>query len=124
MENTSIDKITKNILNKSRMEITDPGFSRMVMNKIMIEERKKIFTRNILSLCFILGIVAIYIYLFLQSLQINNIDFATLLSNLGHEILTGIEKTAAWIIENEYFILPVIVILIFKKIIDSRVKYS
>lgn len=121
---TNIDKITKNILDKSRMEITDPGFSEMVMNKIMIEERKKIFTRNILSWFFIVLTVTVFIYLSMQILQVNNIDVAALLSSLGHEIFTGIEKAAAWIIESEYFILPVIIILLFKKIIDSRMKYS
>jgi len=47
MENTNVDKLAKDILAKSKPELTNPDFNNLLMNKIRFESRKQSILHNI-----------------------------------------------------------------------------
>jgi hypothetical protein len=124
MENMFEDIFTKEIIAKSRLELNNPDFDARVMNNIIrLENRRNLIRKIIIYPILVLAVEAI-IFFIIQSLKISSSDLANVLNSIPGIILFYINIVAGWIIANGYFILPVIVILIIKKIIDSSRVYS
>jgi hypothetical protein len=125
MKNSNIDKLAKDILKSSYLEITDPDFNIMTMKKILRESRKQRVLENIL-LCFLVFVAVdslIFLVLWLSGLNI--FELAIRLIGMPHEILFHIEKLKNSIIENS-FIKYVMVsfggIMILLMLIESKLK--
>jgi ABC-type sulfate transport system permease component len=68
METGKTERFTKEIIAGSRLEITQPDFNNMVMQKIFLSERNKAMKRALL--CWFLGLSSLGIIIFLAVLSI------------------------------------------------------
>jgi hypothetical protein len=121
-----MDKVTKEILENSLPEWDDPDFNSTTMNSILREADRRIRRRLFLSLfSIIVAIVLSGLFLFkiLSGTVLVPEPALRQISPL-HSFLAGIREIADWIMGNEYFILPLLSLLVIKKLIDSRVKYN
>jgi hypothetical protein len=125
MKNSNIDKLAKDILKSSYLEITDPDFNVTMMKKILRESRKQRVLENIL-LCFLVFVaVDALIFLVLWLSGLNIFELAIRLIGMPHEILFHIEKLKNSIIENafiKYVMLSFGGIMILLMIIESKLK--
>lgn len=126
IENTNIDRVMKDMLADSCLELSHPDFNRLIMKKILLEKQRKI-KRQILMSGILLGIVIEGFTFFMirtqHPLNINTFNLGFRIHTFVHEILINVDKSGGWFIENTYFILPLIVIIVFKKIIETSLKY-
>jgi hypothetical protein len=98
---------TKEIMANSLMEITNPDFNKMVLNKIMQRQKSRLIISHIL---FYLLIAVITIGI-IVSRSNSLVSFADVIMN-------AIVKLGAWFLTNEFIILPFFILLIIKGIID------
>ncbi|MGD0590506.1 MAG: hypothetical protein ABSA44_06860 [Bacteroidota bacterium] len=125
MKNSNIDKLAKDILKSSYLEITDPDFNVTTMKKILRESRKQRVLENIL-LCFLVFVAVdslIFLVLWLSGLNI--FELTIRLIGMPHEILFHIEKLKNSIIENsfiKYVMLSFGGIMVLLMIIESKLK--
>lgn len=90
-----MDKLTKDILSGSKLELTNPEFNVALMNKIKVESKKRALIHNIkhYSLIFISIDVAIIVLLNLTNINFSDIsfklaDFSRVFENI-HSYTTG-----------------------------------
>jgi hypothetical protein len=125
MKNSNIDKLTKDILKSSYLEVTDPDFNVTIMKKILRESRKQRVLENIF-LCFLVFVaVDALIFLVLWLSDLNIFDVAIRSGSVTHEILFHAEKLKNSIIENafiKYVMLSFSGIMILLMIIESKLK--
>ena len=98
---------TKEIMVNSHLEITNPGFNKMVLDKI-IRRRK---TRLIIT----------HIFLYLIIVAITTAVIVARTSSLGSfadVIMNAIIQLGTWFLSNEFIILPFFILLIVKGLID------
>jgi hypothetical protein len=95
MDNTNIDRFTKEIISGSKLELANPNFNKTLMDKISTENRKRIIYTNIkyYSLMFIAIDATIIVLLNLVGIRISDIPlkmssfsraFENLSANTGH----------------------------------------
>jgi hypothetical protein len=115
-----INKIAKDILTDSKLELTNPQFNSMILSEISINLERKARRKIFIVFIFILLMIGIAVCLVIR---IFNIDvFKQVVgSDSPSTSLSGLTEI---IRENEYFILPILLFLIVKKIISPGVKYS
>jgi hypothetical protein len=125
MKNSNIDKLAKDILKNSYLEVTDPDFNITTMKKILRESRKQRVLENIL-LCFLIFVaVDTLVFLVLWLSGLNIFDVAIRSGNLTHEILSHVEKLENSIINNafiKYVLLSFSGILLMLLIIETKLK--
>ena len=125
MKNSNIDKLAKDILKSSYLEVTDPDFNVTTMKKILRESRKQRVLDNIL-LCFLVFVaVDALIFLVLWLSGLNIFELAIRLIGIPHEILLHAEKLKNSIIENafiKYIMLSFGGIMVILMIIESKLK--
>jgi hypothetical protein len=123
--NPNIDKLTKDILKSSYLEVTDPDFNVTTMKKILRESRKQRVLDNIL-LCFLVFVaVDALIFLILWLSGLNIFELAVRLIGIPHVILFHAEKLKNSIIENafiKYVMLSFSGIMVILMIIESKLK--
>jgi hypothetical protein len=116
--NREDDKLIKDMLKKSMREITNPEFDHIIMNRIMIEDRRRFIVKRI-SLCFLIFlIVALPMVLVLPSalLDLNTAGLKAISGNVVQSIIA--------ISENSHFIIPFIILLVFKMLIASKLRHA
>ena len=113
---------TKEMLSKSQMELTNPDFERLVMNKIRRASARKVFIKNLLLACLIVLTLETIIFLAVWYFPFS--DFTPALIALPHHILPALAGLGGWIIENQIFILPLVILLIIGKIVESRFRFG
>jgi hypothetical protein len=118
MEDTGIDKLTKNLMADSSTTLTDPAFTDMVMYKVMLIERRKIIFRNILYFLIIMMASGAVIFFILKTLQQKITSLSSNLPGITGSLWVTVEKIMSWIQTNEFFIMPLIIILVLKSILD------
>ncbi len=125
MKNLNIDKLTKDILKSSYLEVTDPDFNDTTMKKILHESRKRSILENILLSFLIFVAVDTLIFLILWLFDLNIFELAFRLIGMPHEILFHAEKLKNSIIENafiKYVMLSFGGIMVILMIIESKLK--
>ncbi len=124
MEDTNIDGFTRQVMDDSSIEIANPAFNDMVMRKIVAQSAKRYKTIKTLSICLIFAGVLFFSFLLIFSLQSQVKNISAPLNSLSNGMFASFQKAGEWILGKEYFILPIVVILLIKRIIDARLKYS
>lgn len=116
------EPFTQEMLSKSQMELTNPDFERLVMHKIRRASAKKSFTKNLLLACLIILTLETIIFLVVWLFPLS--DLTRTLMALPHHILPALIGLGGWIIENQFFILPLVILLIIGKIVESKFRYG
>jgi len=125
MKNSHIDKLTKEILKNSLLEVTNPDFNVTTMKKIQHESRKQRILENIF-LCFLVFVaVDALIFLVLWLTGLNIFEVAHRLIGMPHQILFHAEKLKNSIIENafiKYVMLSFGGVMLLLMLIESKLK--
>jgi hypothetical protein len=113
METGKTERLAKEIITASRLEITQPGFNNIVMQKIFMAERKKAMKRALL--CWFLGLSSLGVVLFLAVLSIyqNN-------SSPAEAIINVFQKAAQLINENLFVAVPLVFFYIFYRAFNRK----
>lgn len=114
MENAQPEKGTSYILHNSRLELSDPGFSKIVLQKIQQERNRKIkFQLWIRYSLIMASLLLILLFAILSS----NIDLGGFTALVSKEDAVQLQEIFG------YFILPVLLLLGFKRLLDTRMRY-
>ena len=101
MQNSDIDKLTKDILKNSYLEVTDPDFNSATMKIVLHESRKRRILENIF-LCFLaFAAVDTLIFLVLWLLGLNVFDIALRLGAMPRDILIQVGQLRSSLVKNE-----------------------
>ena len=123
MENTNLDKITSIIMANSSLEITNPYFSKIIMTKKIQKEKQRPVVRYILFCSLFIIVACVVIILLLKPGQSAGLVLPSQFDIFSSSIIINIAGAGNWIMKDLYFILPVVVLLLFKKLIDSKLKH-
>ncbi len=113
MENAQPEKGTSYILHNSRLELNDPGFSKIVLQKIQQERNRKIKIQLWIRYSLIMVSLLLVLLFVILSSNIDLGQFSSLLSNEDSAQLQGLFG---------YFILPLLLLLGFKRLLDTRIR--
>ena len=116
------EPFTKKMLAKSQVQLDNPDFERLVMNKISRASGKKGFIKNFLLACLIILTLETIIFLIAWFFSVS--DLTPELNALPHNILLRLVALGRWIIENQFFIMPLVILLIIRKIVESKFRYG
>ena len=116
MKAEETDLFLKKIMTGSGLEISKPDFNRVVMQKIMLHEKKKMMIRAIV--CSFLGLLSLGIIIFLL---ITTMAPGT--GSSGQIIQPLLNNIFGWFIANQFLLIPVALILLIQKIIGTKPKY-
>jgi uncharacterized BrkB/YihY/UPF0761 family membrane protein len=113
METGKTERFAKEIIAGSRLEITQPGFNNIVMQKIFLAERKKAMKRALL--CWFFGLSSLGIILFLAVLSIYQNNASTV-----ETIERFFQKAAQLTNENLFIIASLVVFFILYRIFNQK----
>ena len=116
------EPLAKDMLANSQMKLDNPDFERLVMHKISWASARKSFIKNLLLACLIILTLETIIFLVVWSFPLGALTPS--LIDLPHHILPTLVGLGGWIVENQYFILPLVVLLIIRKIVESKFRYG
>jgi len=102
IKNSNIDKLAKDILKNSYLEVTDPDFNEVIMKRVLQESRKQRVLENILLCVLVFVAVDSLIFLVLWLLGLNIFDVALRSENISQELLLHIDKFTDAILHNEF----------------------
>lgn len=126
MDNSNIENLTKSIMVESKLELTNPHFSKLVMKKIRTEYRRQSIFQNV-GLFFIRFItIDAIIFCLAKTFGIKTVDIASKIDVLSNVITSGIQ-TVFLKIEHHiliYLIIYAIVIILINRKLSSRYRYS
>ena len=125
IKNSNIDKLTKDILKNSYMEVTDPDFNVTTMKKILRENHKQHVFENIILSFLVFVAVDTLIFLVLWLTGLNIFELALRLIGMPHDIFLHAEKLKDSIIGNafvKYIMLCIYGITVILMIIESKLK--
>jgi hypothetical protein len=98
---------TKELMANSQMEITNPDFNKIVLKKIMKRQKRKLIISHIFFYLLVVAITAGIIVTRTNGL----VSFADI-------ILNALKQLGTWFLTNEFIILPFLILLIIKVLID------
>jgi len=126
MDNSNIDKLTKNILAESKLELTNPDFNYLMMNKIRFESRKKIVFHNIGLFILIFITFDALIFSIFKILSINIAGINLKIGNFIHNEVLSIQNDFSNIgqLLITCFLVLAIVIFVLNNPFGSRQRYS
>lgn len=125
MKNLNIDRLTKDILKNSYLEVTDPDFNIKTMKKIVRGNRKRRILENILFCFLVFAAVDALIWLGLWLTGLDILDVAIRFGNVPHVILIHAEKLKNSIIGSafiRYVMVSLGGLMVILMIIESRLK--
>ncbi|MEO8173124.1 MAG: hypothetical protein ABI581_08580 [Sediminibacterium sp.] len=113
METGKTEQFANKIIAVSGLEIKQPGFNSIVMEKIFLAERKKAMRRGLLN--WFLGLSSLGLIIFLTTLTIyqDNYTPVQMATNFLSEIKTLIS-------ENGFILLPLIVLYILFRLTNRK----
>jgi preprotein translocase subunit SecG len=123
MENANLDKITSEIMAGSGLEITDPHFNSIIMNKIMHKEKQKSVVRYILFCSLFIIVVSVVLILLMQPGHPGNFIVPPGFDTFSISVIVNITNAGNWVMGNLFFLLPLLILLLVKKLIDSKIKH-
>jgi hypothetical protein len=125
MDNSNIYKLTKDIQADSKLELTNPNFNNLVMNKIRFENRKKSILHNIGLFVLIFITFDALIFSLLKILNINitdtNLKIVALIHGISFSIPNNISNIGHFLFT--YFLILVVAFFALNKILGSRYRY-
>jgi uncharacterized BrkB/YihY/UPF0761 family membrane protein len=98
---------TKEIMANSLMEITNPDFNEMVLNKIIKRQKSRLVISHIFLYLLIVAVTAVIV-----------ISHTGGLDSFANIILNAIIQLGTWFLTNEFIILPFFILLLIKGVID------
>ncbi len=125
MKNLNIDKLTKDILKNSYLELTNPDFSIKTMKRIVRADRRRRVLENILFCFLVFAAVDALILLGLWLTGLDPLDVAVRLGDVPHMMLAHAEKLENSIIGNafiKYIMMSIGGVMVILMIIESRLK--
>jgi len=111
------DLFFKKMMTSSGLEISKPDFNSVVMQKIMLHEKKKMMIRAIA--CSFLGLLSLGIIIFLLIITLRPGTGSS-----GQIIQPLLNNIFRWIIANQFLIIPIVLILLIQKLIGTKTKYA
>ena len=117
MEDNGINSLTKKIMANSYSKLNDPAFNDIVMGKILKVEKRKMTARIAFYFFIVMITSGIVIYFTLQNLTHKITIMSGSLAYVSGNLWLNTKKVIDWISGNDYFIFPLIIILVFKKIV-------
>ncbi|MDP4224184.1 MAG: hypothetical protein Q8868_12815 [Bacteroidota bacterium] len=118
MENNDIDKLTRNLMADSMMNLDDSSFDNRVMQKILIEADKKdqrrFYLSNILLLFIIGTVIFSLLWLSLLDPQVNSFWVS-----VANSLLSAFRAAGAFILQYDYLIISFLFVGILNLIIKS-----
>lgn len=118
MENKDTEKLAQTMLAASKLELTNPDFTRNLMFKINAENRKRIILRKSLFYLFLFISIDTIMLVLMKLLGFSMSDLSGFIESITLEIAITSSKSGNILLP--YFLIQVIVILIMKKVMDSR----
>lgn len=98
---------TKKIMANSHLEITNPDFNKIILNKIMNRQKSRLVISHI------------FFYLLIVAISAGIIVTRTNgLGSFADVIMNAIVQLGTWFLTNEFIILPFFILLIIKGVID------
>jgi uncharacterized Tic20 family protein len=126
MEKDIEERIAKDILANSMLELTNPDFNGIIMHKIRVENRKK-STRNFALYLQIFIPIIFFVFSLLKLINISIIGIASKTGTFIIEIFPGLVQQVSLNIGLFliiYFLIVAVVILTFRVISGSHYRYS
>jgi hypothetical protein len=123
MKHSNIDKLTKEILKQSHLEINDPDFQKTIMKNILREHRKRRMLENIFLCILVFVAVDTLVFLGLWLTNMNIFDIAVRLVKMPHALFSQMEKVKNSILGNglvKYVILSFGGLLAMLMILESK----
>jgi hypothetical protein len=117
MENTSIDKLTREVMADSRLDLTRENFDDTVMNQILLESNKKKNRKQLLLNILIFAGVELVIFtmLFVLLIYFPGIEY---LSSAMKNFMIIFQKIGKFAIQYDYLILSFIVVLFLDHVLN------
>lgn len=126
MDSTNVDKLTKDILGNSKLELTNPDFNNLLMNKIKSESHKQSILHNIvLYFLTFLSLDAI-IFALLKLMHIRITDIVPKSTAFTQGIFSNIQNSPSNIGQFllMYFLIMAIIIFGLNMVSSTRSRYS
>lgn len=117
--NREDDKLTTDMMRNSMREITNPEFDRILMHKVMNEDRKKFFIKRVSLYSLVFVVVFIPVIFALRAVLLD-LDAEWLQAISASIIRNG----GVWISENTYLAIPFIILLIVKSLVAFKLKHA
>jgi hypothetical protein len=123
MDTAPEDKVTKEILASSKLQLTNPDFNNMVMKKIMLESHKQSILHNVTLYTLIFFSIDAIIYSVIKLMNINLTDIGSRLSAFTYGSIVGIQHSPSNIRHLLLFYFLILAVAIFSMNIISRSRY-
>jgi hypothetical protein len=117
------DKVSKEILASSRLQLTNPDFNNMVMKKIMLESHKQSILHNVALYTLIFFSFDTIIYGVMKLMNINLTDIGSSLSAFNYGSIVSIQHSPSNIRHLLLFYFLILAVVIFSMNIISRSRY-
>jgi len=114
-----INQITKDIFADSKLELNNPHFNSIILDRISIDLERKLKQKIFIVYALMIMTIVIAACLVITIFQIDVLG--------QFEILSSSQDSAGFwkiILENAYCILPILLLLIGKNMIVPKAKYS
>src|SRR5690606_18081416 len=114
-----INQITKDIFADSKLELNNPHFNSIILDRISIDLERKLKQKIFIVYALMIMTIVIAACLVITIFQIDVLG--------QFEILSSSQDSAGFwkiILENAYCILPILLLLIGKNMISPEAKYS
>jgi hypothetical protein len=123
--NSNIDKLSKDILKQSYIEVSDPGFNQIVMKKVLREDRKQQIRQNLLMCFFAFVAIDVLILLVFWLLGLNAFEIAIRSESISQNLFLLIDKIKDSILYNRYIgyiFLPIVLLAMIGLIAESKIR--
>lgn len=118
MENKDTEKLAQTILADSKLELTNPDFTRNLMSQINAENRKRIILRKSLFYLFLFISIDTIILTMMKLLGFSMADLSGFIESVTLEIANTSSKSGDILLV--YFLIQAIILFIMKRVMDSR----
>jgi hypothetical protein len=116
--NSYIDRLTKDILKNSYLEVTDPDFNQTTIKRVLREDRRRRILQNILMCFFVFAAADTLILLAIWLLGLNIFDLIVNSGSISFELFSHINVLKDSILKND-FIKYIFLLLIVIAIVDG-----
>lgn len=118
MENIDTEKLAQTMLADSKLELTNPDFTRNLMSQINAENRKRIILRKSLYYLFLFISIDTFILTMMKLLGFTMAGISGFFESATLEIAQTSSKSGDILLV--YFLVQAILLFIMKRVMDSR----
>lgn len=120
MDNTNINKLTKELMSDSKLKITNQAFDDLVMNQILLEAGKLKKRKDMFLNILIFTGIEFIIFALILALFLYFPGYEYFTSALNNSMLV-FEKIGNFVIKYDYLILSFIIVFVLDRITSKRV---